>query len=260
MKKVCVLFLTGIIVLVFSGISFGGETYTYTTSAFSESNGGLDHNYAYSWGIELINSEEYGFDNATETLDSVSLVFNDIYDTIENDILQISALNSDYVDGEIDSYEDYTTYNWWIFQWSTPDEGNYFDTNEFDDGNNSAAELLFTLEDVDNDANEISVTYNSNGTVEYTVTGDDDVPLTTYATNYNRNVIDALTAYISNNVLTLGFDPDCHYSASSISLILTTSDTPGGASHAPEPETMVLFGLGLLGFSALGRKRYSSMG
>jgi len=267
MKKNSSLFLTGIIVLLFTGISFGGETYTYTTDAFSESNDGLNHYYAYSWGIELIDSEGYGFDNDTETLDSVTLVFSDIYDNTDNDILQISVLDSDYVNGGIDTYNDNNDWRWW-----SPDNGNYFDTSNFDDNNDSAAELLFTLEDVDNKddgsdnlssgANEISVTYNSDGTFEYTVIGDNDVPLTTHATTspYNGNVIDALTAYISNNVLTLGLDPDCHYYASSISLILTTSDTPGGASHAPEPETMVLFGLGLLGFSALGRKRYSSMG
>lgn len=265
MKRISVLFLTGIIVLVLSEISFSGETYTYTTDAFSEGSGGLDHYYAYSWAIKLVDSEGYGFDNETETLDSVTLIFHDIYDTTIKDILQISTLDSKYVvDGEIDSYEDYTTS--WYRRWSTPDEGNYFDTYAFDGGNNSAAELLFTLKDIDNKgdgtnnlpsgANEISVTYKSNGTVEYTVIGDDEVQ---YATTYDGSVIDALTAYISNNVLTLGLDPDCHYYASSISLILNTSDSTG-ASHAPEPETLVLFGLGLLGASAFGRKRFSSLG
>jgi len=263
MKKISSLFLTGIIVLVFTGISFGGETYTYTTDAFSESTWGLSHSYAYSWEIDLIDSEEYGFDNDTETLDSVTLVFNDIQEnTGDGDILQISILDSDEkVNAYYNGYYNYNVADGIVGYYDYQNPSNYFTlsgavVDEDVDGN--TAELLFTLENVSEyGGNQISVTYNKNGSSNITRVGDQSVP---WETTYSGNVINALTDYISENVLTIGLDPDCHYYASSISLILTTSDTPGGASHAPEPETMVLFGLGLLGFSALGRKRYSSMG
>lgn len=281
MKKVSTQFLTGIIVLVFSGMAFGGVTYTYTTNAFDGTgNGGLNHEYAYSWKIDLIDGYDYGFHNETETLESVTLLFSDIYDNTNNDNFKISVLDSnDVVNGKFINNLDYSVsgtqvaagiYKYDDNNWSS----NYFTSNKWgvkdgSDEDTLAAELLFKLEDVDNKgdgtnnlssgANEISVTYKSDGTVEYTVIGDDNVPLNSYATTYNGSVIDALTAYISNNVLTLGLDPDCHYYASSISLILNTSDSMG-ASHAPEPETLVLFGLGLLGASAFGRKRFSSMG
>lgn len=284
MKNVSTLFLTGIIVLVFSGISFGA-VYEYTTSALSD----LDHYYAYSWKIDLIDENEYGFDNETETLDSVTLVFNDIYDNTDYDTLKISVLDSDDVAGGsfiskwnntnvigtqlTDGIYEYNDNNWSSNLFTSQ----YTGVKDGSDADTLAAELLFTLSDVDNiyqapsdnpnlnsGANRITVTYSKNddGTVkvEKTVIGDNYVPLTTSAIHYGGNVIDALTAYISENVLTLGLDPDCHFYTSSISLILNTSDTPDGISHAPEPETLVLFGLGLLGASAFGRKRFSSLG
>ena len=272
MKKVCALFLTGIIILVFSGISFGGETYTYTTTAFDGyGDNGLDHYRAYSWEIDLIDSEGYGFDNDTETLDSVTLVFSDIYDNTNGDIFQVSVLDSDdVINGTYVNNRGYVTNGTYVAEGIYSYYDNNYSSNYFTsyysgvkDGNDYdtlAAELLFSFGLIDESENQVSVTYNSNNTEAWTVVGDYNATHNTYAVTYNGNVIDALTAYISNNVLTLGLDPDCHYYASSISLILNTSDTPSGVSQVPEPETMVLFGLGLLSASSFGRKRFSSKG
>jgi len=256
MKRISVLFLTGIIVLMFSGISFG-EEYIYSTTAFDGSSPyyGLDHDKAYSWDIDLSNDDsENNFTTDTGTIDSVTLVFNDIRENTGNgDILQISVLDPDDANDGIATYTD------------NENPSNYFtDTNrrnrpyfKDDDNDGSTAELLFTLKDVSPYwGNQISVTYNNSGSSNITRVGDQSVPWETYS----GNVINALTDYISENVLTIGLDPDCHYYARSISLILNTSDTPGGVSHTPEPETLVLFGFGLLGLSAFGRKRFSSMG
>ncbi len=258
MKRISVLFLTGIIVLVFSGISFGAD-YEYTTYAFSE----LDDDYAYAWKVDLGDDFKNDIDNGG-TLSNVTLVFKDMQEFTRNDILYISVLDSDAVNDGI--YNDYITHErtvWgWTYTYTTPDPGNYFDKDD-----DSAAEL-FTIQNVNSDSNDISITYNSNGLVEYIIndksynTADEAVSASFPLTTKSSDIIAALMNYSSNNVMTIGFDPDCYFdlSAGKISLILTTTSgfTGGGdPSHAPEPETLVLFGLGLLGASAFGRKRFS---
>lgn len=246
MKRVSAVFLTGVIVLVFSGISFGAD-YNYNIY-YPQIH---YDNRAYSWKINLGTE----FQNDEGTLSSVKLVFYNIKGYTDNDILHVSVLGSDDQNNELDSYYDFGFSN------------NYF-TSPWYQGD---AASLFSVQNVNDDGNDISVTYDSDGLVEYkinqtTYETDADAagaefPLTTT----NNSVIADLTTYISDNVLTLGFDPDCWYdlSAGRIGLILTTSDSttpPGNSSQVPEPETLVLFGLGLLGVSAFGRKRFGSMG
>ncbi|MDD4273110.1 MAG: PEP-CTERM sorting domain-containing protein [Desulfobacter postgatei] len=256
MKRISVLFLTGIIVLVLSGISFSGETYTYATDAFSEGSGGLDHYYAYSWDIDLT-KDKYGNDFTKDQGDivSVSLVFDNILEnTGDGDILQISVLDSD---DKVNYSRKYNVDDGIVGYKDKENPSNYFTVSNVvkdTDKDGKTAELLFTLGDISNNSgNKITVTYNSDESSNITRVGDQFVPWN----QISSNVIADLTNYISGTILTLGLDPDCHYYASSISLILNTSDTLGGISHAPEPETLVLFGLGLLGASAFGRKRFS---
>ncbi|WP_289020624.1 PEP-CTERM sorting domain-containing protein [Desulfobacter postgatei] len=248
-KRISALFLTGIIVLVFSGISFGGD-YTYTTTAFQT----LEEGNAYSWGIDLGSNFKYAIDSG-ETISSFTLMFDNIKENTNNDIFYVSVLDQNTYGGNIGkkTYDDDNI------------TGNYFNSN---------AAKLFTLEDVPDYNRDISVTYNSDKSFEYIIkkrstiltdTTDPDVaanasiPLTTTSIN----VIADLNTYISNNILLLSFDPDCHYNTQSISLTLSTAtaSTPSiSPDTVPEPETLVLFGLGLLCVSAFGRKRFSSMG
>jgi len=60
--------------------------------------------------------------------------------------------------------------------------------------------------------------------------------------------IASLTSYSSDSRFGFGFDPDCHYYNDGICFRITTSRTP-------EPATMSLLGLGLIGFVVKIQKR-----
>ncbi|WP_022668884.1 PEP-CTERM sorting domain-containing protein [Desulfospira joergensenii] len=243
MTKKIIQTLILIFVLLTCNIAFSAE-YTYYTDNLTS----LGHSYAYAWEINLSNdnAENKAFD-LNDSITSFSLVFSDISDNYSGDILYVNVLDSDEArieynviinDSGILTYtnEGYTT-------------GNYFDTYTYDEGYTEGS-LLFTIEDVDSTSNQVSVTYYDLEEPIYEVEGDDTMPIT----QISSNVIGDLTAYIADGILTIGFDSDCHYFNSGITLKLET-DSPGGTSAVPEPETLLLFGLGLIGVSAFGRKR-----
>ncbi len=69
--------------------------------------------------------------------------------------------------------------------------------------------------------------------------------------NFSADQIADLTAYVSDKVFGIGLDPNCHYSTTGISLTINTDKIP---TQAPEPASMLLFGLGLLGLAGIRRR------
>ena len=73
---------------------------------------------------------------------------------------------------------------------------------------------------------------------------------TDYAYTFTAEELLILTNFMNNDNFGFGFDPDCHFYNNGVSFSITTQDV-----HAPEPATMVLFGIGMAG--AFVRKRFA---
>lgn len=79
----------------------------------------------------------------------------------------------------------------------------------------------------------------------------------TKATNVSFTITDPtllafFTSAISNGTFGVGFDPDCHFWGSKIWVDINTETDP--PESVPEPTTMLLLGLGLMGLAGARRK------
>ena len=269
MKSMLILVLSGAMVVILTGVAFGAE-YTAITDKLNS----LNHSSAYSWEFNL---EEDGYNQTNEVISKFELTFKNIrnYNNDKNELF-VSILDPRgiYVKNGISGPGDWD--NSYYLRHNTVDD--YYDDDNDDwinyfvataakpNSNVGGAKQLLSISNLDTIGNDIIITFDLSDPSTNSV-NIDGVDNETEKNNYDTlssisdTAVADLRAFIIDGMFEIGIDPDCHFDAdSAIAKIWTNSSGGGGGSPVPEPETLVLFGLGLLGVSAFGRKRFGSMG
>jgi len=236
MKKFLILLMTGMMILFSTGIVTAGY-YEYKPWYNGDDDlDDLDHYKAYSWGVDA--SEIF---NNNETIVQASLFFDNIRNwNNDPNVLHVSLWDISNT-GELGVSE----FN---------DSQNV--TNYFGDSN-----LFFRMNNLSDESRDVHVTFNNDVTDPKTndaVTWDSYLPdgVNDGATLYRpAGGLAKLINYASgpDGLFALGFDPDCHFYNSGITLKLWTTETP--TDVIPEPATLMLFGTGLLCFASRMRKK-----
>lgn len=205
----------------------GGKTvYTYTpingrsgenydSSVRSEKKiDNLDHFSYYTWGMDLdIDLKQVSITNASITFNSIRNHNNASYD------LYVRLLQNNFIGG-------------------VQEERDYQGAGDALAGN--GIEL-------------VQYSYDGQGGIHIIPTASESKKTITY--DFDLSEISTLNTYasLSDGIVGLGFDPDCHFYNQGVSFSITTSSNPN--SEVPEPATMLLFGTGLIGLAASARRR-----
>lgn len=204
------------IILVLGISGMAGAT-TYSFSPSDSDLWDLDHGYYYTWAWDADDLKEaLGLDECS-VITAITLEFNNIYNHNAADESNLFVWLLD--DGLTTG----------IAQYSDTSDGNVDEFLSWDGIN------LVTYETPDTDG----------------VSTNDIPAFGYYATDisysFTEEEIAAFILYLNNGgTIGLGFDADCHYYNDGITLKVSV----------PEPATMLLFGAGLIGLAAVGRRKF----
>jgi len=77
-----------------------------------------------------------------------------------------------------------------------------------------------------------------------------ELPPITYIYSFTESQLNDLAAFVRDGYFGIGIDPDCHYFNDGVALTINTASVP-------EPGTILLIGVGLIGVGIFGRKRFT---
>lgn len=230
MKKK-ILFLCAVLLVI--GVAGTAGATPVTVKAGSRT---LEHAKAYIWGMA-----SSSWANLVDPITSASITLKGIYDDnssgYNDDQIAIFLLDDAYMNSSTATWRNITdnsviTINHNSLAYNSLAYSDH--TSNLFDGITPLI-TYYVTEDIQRSSPGVTLTYNFTGANLTALQGYLDSPLPTSNTNKYRDIA-------------LGFDPDCAFKMSDIEF--TISDTP---ITTPEPATMLLLGLGLIGVAGIRR-------
>lgn len=218
-------FIAGVIsiLLLMAGSAFG----SITTSLPQ-----LNSSYFYIWGINGINL-------SGQQITSASLTFANLQDIDQDagNMLYIELLND---------------VNNWHYASNGLGTYTYLDTKLVPQPG-SNANVFTSSTGVYNTWSSNTQTIWSGGT---TLLTQQNLPINSspnpYTYVFSGDALAALNTYLQNGSFGIGFDPECTYAGNSIAFTFQLG--PNNQTPVPEPATLILMGIGMVGIAGFGRR------